>query len=135
MLSAHKITGDIVAELPVFGGKSVMLGGVSARENHMFGLFGKIKTQPGQREAMLQHLLKAACLLETAEGCLIYIVSSDPNDPDGIWVQEVWRSQADHQASLTLDAIKELIAVARPLIAEMSPSFQVTPLGGKGLPE
>jgi quinol monooxygenase YgiN len=47
---------------------------------------------------------------------------------------EVWRSQADHQASLTLDGAKELIALARPLIAGFGERIEVTPLGGKGLP-
>jgi quinol monooxygenase YgiN len=101
----------------------------------MYGLFGKIRSHPGKRDALIAHLLYAANLLRDLDGCYIYIISSAPDDPDGLWVTEMWRSQADHQASLTHQAVQDLIAVARPLIAEMSERFEFIPLGGKGLPE
>jgi len=100
----------------------------------MYGLFGKMRAQAGQRETLIGHLLHAADLLRDLEGCFVYIINSDPTDPDAIWVTEVWRSQADHQASLSHEAIQSLITVARPLIAEMPLRYEVTPLGGKGLP-
>jgi len=100
----------------------------------MYGLFGKMRAQTGQRETLIGHLLHAADLLRDLEGCFVYIINSDPTDPDAIWVTEVWRSQADHQASLSHEAIQSLITVARPLIAEMPLRYEVTPLGGKGLP-
>ncbi|MDZ4763439.1 MAG: putative quinol monooxygenase [Chloroflexota bacterium] len=98
----------------------------------MYGLFGKMLAQPGQRDALIGHLLHAATLLREVDGCYLYVISSALDDPNGIWVNEVWRSQADHQASLTHDAIKSLITVARPLIAGFAERFEVTPLGGKG---
>jgi quinol monooxygenase YgiN len=101
----------------------------------MYGLFGKMRSCPGQRDALIAHLLHAADLLRDLDGCYLYIVSSALDDADGIWVTEMWRSQADHQASLTHQAVRDLIAVARPLIAEMPERFEFTPLGGKGLPE
>lgn len=97
----------------------------------MYGLFGKMLAHPGKRDELLAILLRG---LEM-EGCHVYIVNSDPNDPDGIWVYEVWRSQADHQASLKLESVQVMIAEARPLIAGFGERFEVTPLGGKGLPE
>jgi quinol monooxygenase YgiN len=100
----------------------------------MFGLYGKIKTHPGQRDQLIDFLLKAAETLGDLEGCYIYIINRDPGDPDAIWVTEVWRSQADHQASLTDERVKAIIAAARPLIAGMSDRVELTPVGGKGLP-
>lgn len=101
----------------------------------MYGLFGKMKAHPGQRDALIEHLLHAADLLHDLEGCYHYVIGSDPHDADGIWISEVWRSQDDHQASLTHDAVRQLIAVARPLIADMPQRFEYTPRGGKGLPD
>jgi quinol monooxygenase YgiN len=101
----------------------------------MYGLFGKMRSVSGQRDALVAHLLHAADLLRDLDGCYLYIINIDPTDPDGIWVNEVWRSQADHQGSLTHDAVKALIANARPLIAEMPQRFEVMPIGGKGLPD
>lgn len=101
----------------------------------MYGLFGKMRAHPGQREALIGHLLHAATLLRDLDGCYLYVISSADDDPDGIWVTEMWASKDDHQNSLTHDAIKSLITVARPLIADMPQRFEFTPLGGKGLPE
>lgn len=100
----------------------------------MYGLFGKMTAQPGQRDALIAVLLKAAQALGELDGCYLYVVNSDPADPEAVWVNEVWRSQADHQASLSSEAVQELIRVGRPLIAGMSDRHEVTPLGGKGLP-
>lgn len=100
----------------------------------MYGLFGKIKANPGQRDKLIDLLLKAADALREFDACYLYVVSSAPDDPDGVWVHEVWRSQADHQVSLSLETTKAAIASGRPLIAEMSMRFEVTPIGGKGLP-
>ncbi len=100
----------------------------------MFGLYGKIKTQPGQRDKLIDIMLKAAAIMPDVEGCYVYIINSAPDDPDAIWVTEVWRSQADHEASLKLDSVKAIITTAMPMIAEGTQRIEVTPLGGKGLP-
>ncbi len=101
----------------------------------MYGLFGKMRSHPGRRDALIAHLLHAADLLRDLDGCYLYVVSSALDESDGVWVTEMWRSQADHQASLTHQAVRDLIAVARPLIAEMPERFEFAPLGGKGLPK
>ena len=99
-----------------------------------FGLFGKITAQPGQRDALVQHLLTAAALVGAAPGCELYVVHTSPTEPDALWVSEAWRSQADHEASLGAAGVRELIAKARPLIAGMSDRVVTVPVGGKGLP-
>ncbi|MEZ4669945.1 MAG: putative quinol monooxygenase [Anaerolineae bacterium] len=101
----------------------------------MYGLFGKFTAQPGKRDALAAILLEAANGLRALDGCYLYVINTDPADPDALWVNEVWRSQADHQASLSLEATQTLIANGRPLIASMSDRHEVTPLGGKGLPD
>jgi quinol monooxygenase YgiN len=97
----------------------------------MYGLFGKMLAQPGKRDELLQHLLHVGDM----EGNYLYVINTDPADPDAIWIYEAWRSQADHQASLQQQAVIDLIAAARPLIAGFGERFEVTPLGGKGLPD
>jgi quinol monooxygenase YgiN len=99
-----------------------------------FGMFGKVTAQPGQRDVLVQHLLTAAKLVGDAPGCELYVVYTSPAEPDVIWVTEAWRSKADHDASLSLPGVKELIAKARPLIAQMGEPIITTPVGGKGLP-
>lgn len=101
----------------------------------MYGLFGKMRAQEGQREALIGHLMDGLTALRNLEGCYIYVISRDNVDPEGIWVTEVWRSQADHQASLKDEAIRTVISKARPLIADMPEHFEFTPVDGKGLPD
>ena len=99
----------------------------------MYGLFGKLRAQPGRRDELAGHLLHAADLLRTADGCRLYVVSLAEDDPDGVWVMEAWASREAHQASLALDAVKELIAAARPVIAGFGERYEFEPLGGVGL--
>ncbi len=101
----------------------------------MFGLYGKMTAYPGQRDALIQIMLNAAQSLRDMEGCYLYVINRATDDPDAIWIYEVWRSQADHQASLSNEAVKAVIASARPLIAGMSNRMELVPLGGKGIPE
>jgi quinol monooxygenase YgiN len=56
----------------------------------MYGLIGKIRTQPGQRDALIAILVAGT---GSMPGCLSYVVAKDPADADGIWITEVWDSQ------------------------------------------
>jgi quinol monooxygenase YgiN len=96
----------------------------------MYGLIGKINATPGNRDALAAALLEGTTAMP---GCLSYVVATDPADPDGLWITEVWDSQAAHQASLTLPAVQAAIAKGRPLIAGFSKRVETTPLGGHGL--
>lgn len=98
-----------------------------------FGLHGKLVAQPGRRDALAAHLLEAAELMRAVDGCDIYLVSTSPSDDDAVWVTEVWRSEADHDASLSIPGVPEIIRRARPFIAGMPESTRLVVRGGKGL--
>jgi|SRR5581483_2058094 len=98
-----------------------------------FAMYGKVIAKPGQRDALVQALLEAARLVGPLPGCELYIVNTVPTEPDTVWVTELWKSQADHDASVTLESVKSLIARTRPLIAGFD-SIRLVPVGGKGLP-
>ncbi|MDF2669658.1 MAG: antibiotic biosynthesis monooxygenase [Paenibacillus sp.] len=97
-----------------------------------FGLYGKCIAQPGKRDELAQVLLEAASLMEAVEGCELYVVNITDEEPDAIWVTEVWVDQAAHQGSLTLESTKMLIQRGRPLIAGME-QIKLQTLGGKGI--
>ena len=77
----------------------------------MYGLIGKMLATPGNRDALAEILLQG---IAGMPGCLSYIVAQDPTNPDALWVTEVWASQAEHQASLSLPSVRAAIAQARP---------------------
>ena len=99
-------------------------------EQAMHGLIGRMRAQPGQRDALLAILLEGT---GSMPGCLSYIVAKDPTDADAIWITEVWDSRASHDASLQLPAVQDAIRRARPLIAGFDHGQETVPVGGVGL--
>ena len=97
----------------------------------MYGLIGKMKATPGQRDALIALMLEGTTAMP---GCLSYIVARDATDADSIWVTEVWDSSESHKASLTLPEVQATIAQAMPLIAGFEPGAETEPIGGVGLP-
>lgn len=100
----------------------------------MFGLYGKLKTHPGQRDALLDLFLSATDSLLKMEGCYLYAINTSVSDPDALCIYEVWRSRDDHRASLENDVIRSLITAAAPLLAESPQARELTPVGGVGIP-
>ena len=98
----------------------------------MYGLIGKAVAAEGKRDELIKILLEG---IANMPGCLSYIVAQDPRDENALWITEVWRSQADHQASLKLPGVQAAIAKGRPLIASFGDRVETVPVGGVGLPK
>src|SRR5690606_9618148 len=98
----------------------------------MYGLIGKMRATPGNRDSLVALLLDGTGEMP---GCLSYVVATGPADADAIWITEVWDSRESHKASLSLPQVQKAIASARPLIAGFDSSTEVTPVGGVGLPD
>lgn len=92
----------------------------------MYGLIGSFTAAPGQRATLARILHDGT---RDLPGCHAYVVAEDATDPDRLWVTEVWASQADHAASLSLPAVQAAIAAGRPLIAGMQRVAETRPLG------
>ncbi|HUQ84783.1 MAG TPA: antibiotic biosynthesis monooxygenase [Candidatus Limnocylindrales bacterium] len=99
-----------------------------------YGLHGKLRAKSGQGDALASILLEASKLVSTAHGCQLYIVSKDTQDKDLIWITEVWDSKEDHDNSLNVEGVRELISRAMPILDEPPEKGQeLEVLGGKGL--
>lgn len=96
----------------------------------MYGIIGKMIAVNGKRDELVSILLEG---MQSMPGCLSYIVAQDPNDPDAIWVTEVWENQASHQASLALPSVQEAISRGRPLISTFAERYETMPIGGIGM--
>ena len=96
----------------------------------MYGLIGKMRATPGQRDALLAILLDGT---DAMPGCLSYVIAQDPADADAIWITEVWTDAASHKASLSLPSVQQAIAKARPMIAGFDSHIETAPVGGQGL--
>lgn len=98
----------------------------------MYGLIGTMIATDGNRDELVAAMKEATAAMP---GCLSYVVAEDSEDPNAIWVTEVWVDEASHQASLQLEPVQRAIAKARPVIAGFGERFETRPLFGVGLPE
>ena len=96
----------------------------------MYGLITKIDISPGRRDSLIAILLEGVAGMP---GCRSYVVAKDLENPDAIWVTEVWDSKESHEASLSLSSVQAAIAEGRPMIAGFSERTTTEPVGGHGL--
>lgn len=88
-----------------------------------FANTGSLGTIPGKRDELVALLTRpSAELAET--GCLLYEVGVSDDEPDTVYVVELWESADAHRASLSLPSVKAAIAEARPLLSGV--------MGGQG---
>lgn len=81
-----------------------------------FANVGTLGTQPGKRDEVVAILTRRNPQLNEA-GCLMYEVGINDDDPDTVFVAELWTSPEAHQASLKLDNVRAAIAEAMPLLS------------------
>lgn len=93
-----------------------------------FANVGTLGTKPGQRDALVDILLRPKPGLREA-GCLQYEVGINDDVPDTVFVCELWESAEAHQASLQLDSTRAAIAEAMPLLSGENGGHRFTVLG------
>lgn len=96
----------------------------------MYGLIGRIDAVEGKRDLLAEILIDGVAGMP---GCLSYVVATDSQDANALWVTEVWDSKDSHGASLSLPSVQDAIQRGRPLIAGFSERHETTPLGGHGV--
>jgi quinol monooxygenase YgiN len=81
----------------------------------MFMLHARLAAKPGRRDDLLA-ILNEGTSDDPMPGCRLYVVALDEQDPDGVWVTEIWQSSQAHAASLEIDQVRERVSRAMPLI-------------------
>lgn len=99
-----------------------------------YGLHGKLRATQGNGPKLAEILLQAAELVGKAEGCHLYVVSKDKQEPDAVWVTEVWDTKEAHDDSLKDKEVLALIGQAMPILdGRPEPGQVLDVLGGLGL--
>lgn len=96
-----------------------------------FGMYNRLVARPGERDALTAILLRGVDGLR-AHGCHLYLVNHPPDNPDAVWVTEVWESREAHRASLQLPETRQAIAQAMPLLTGEFESIELDVVGGLG---
>lgn len=98
-----------------------------------FSLFGKFTVQEGKRDTMVEILLEAASSMKNLLECEIYLVNTSKDEPNTVYVYEVWSNENAHRESLTLESTQTLIKRAKPIITGMGRISTLETKGGKGI--
>jgi quinol monooxygenase YgiN len=93
--------------------------------------YGRATAEPGKGGELAEILLAAAAEMEGDPGCELYLINRQADQPDVIWVTELWRSQADLDASLERIRGSSGVAAAMALVDDWQ-MIELDLLGGKG---
>jgi quinol monooxygenase YgiN len=93
--------------------------------------YGKATAKPGNGGELAEMLLAAAAEMEGDPGCELYLINRQADQSDVIWVTELWRSQADLDASLERIRGGSGVAAAMALVDDWQ-MIELDLLGGKG---
>ena len=99
----------------------------------MYAMTGKLVTQNGKRSELVEILKKAAVLVGEIPACRLYIVHEDIANETHVWVYELWDDKQAHDASLSVEQIRNLIMQARPLLVAAPDGAELRMVGGYGV--
>lgn len=88
-----------------------------------FANVGLLGAKPGKRDELVAILTRPNPDLADT-GCLMYEVGVSDDDPDTVFVSELWVSAEAHRASLQLESVRSAIAEARPLLSGVMSGHQ-----------
>jgi quinol monooxygenase YgiN len=97
------------------------------------GRYVRMVAQPGQGGALAGVLLDVAVSLRTAPGCELYVVNRSADEPDTVWVTEVWSNADASDRALSDDLGQAGIGDVLGLLAGPPELVDLRPLGGIGL--
>lgn len=103
-------------------------------KNERYLMQGKLIAKPGLRDELAQILLEGSAHVGEAKGCIFYLIGTNKDDPDAVYITEMWESLEDHTNSLKDPREKETMAKAVELLTFHIPSsFRLKILGGVGV--
>jgi quinol monooxygenase YgiN len=105
-----------------------------ATKQQRYLMQGKLIAKPGRRDDLAKILLKGAEHVGQARGCVFYLIGTKEDDPDAVYITEMWESLEDHHNSLKDPREKETMAQAVELLIFQIPgSLTLEIVGGVGL--
>lgn len=90
-----------------------------------------LRAQPGSRDDVIALLLGDQSALAEL-GCLAYLVGINDENPDVVYVNELWVDAQSHDASLHDPAVRATIALAMPLLTGDLTNTGFEVVGGLG---
>ena len=97
-------------------------------------LLNRLTAKRGERNRVVQNLIESGKLFDENAACLLYLVAERADDPDHIWVVDLWTSEEEHTKALQAPELQPHVAETVPLLEGMPEQIELHARGGKGLP-
>lgn len=97
-------------------------------------LQGKLTAKHGHRDELATILVDASKLVSSAKGCKLYVVGINSGNENDVFVTEIWDSKEDHDNSLKVEGVMELIMKAMPILdGKPEKGQELEIIGGAGI--
>ena len=97
-----------------------------------FAQHGKMIGQPGKRDEAIQRLVESIEVLRRTPGCVYYLIGTT-DEPDVIWISELWASQEAKAALATSPETAKVLKELMPLVVSMTDQTVMTVAEGFGV--
>lgn len=87
-------------------------------QTNMFGVCGRMTVQPGGRDEVFDLIREAVRAGGDASGLIAYTVMDSLEEPDTIWVTELWVDKAAHDATTRSEAVRKVTKQMLALLTE-----------------
>ncbi len=87
--------------------------------NSSYGLATKVRAHPGKHALLVEVLEEVSRLVFNIPGCLNYVVSTLPSDPDAIFITEFWDSADSQRSAFAMAGIYEIAMRFHELSADI----------------
>ena len=97
-------------------------------------LINRLTAKPDQRGRLVEILIESGKVFDDNEDCLLYLVTESADDPNQVWVVDLWTSEDAHNEALEAGLDRSAVEEAMKLMEGPPEQIHAEPVGGKGLP-
>ena len=87
-------------------------------QTNMFGVCGRMTVQPGGRGEVVDLIREAVRAGGDASGLIAYSIIESLEEPDTIWVMELWTDKASHDTTTRSEAVRKVTQQMLALLTE-----------------
>lgn len=87
--------------------------------NSSFGLATKARALPDKHDELVGVLADVSCLVFSVPGCMSYVVSTLPAEPDAVFITEFWDCRDSRESAFAMAGICEMATRFRLLTRGM----------------
>ncbi|MEV6102140.1 antibiotic biosynthesis monooxygenase [Nocardia sp. NPDC051981] len=92
-------------------------------DDTMFSVYGRMTALPGRRDDLITLLLNGFRAGGPTSGLLTYTINTARDDPDTIWLTQLWINKPAHDATTRSEPVAAITRQLPPLLARQPEGF------------